>query len=369
VAVHRLAGRIRPLGIIGSDDGERTELKRPTIADIAKRAGVSKGAVSFALNGQSGVSASTRERVLAIAEEIGWSPNSVARTLSGASSNTIGMALRRPARILGVEPFFMELISGVELELSGHSYALTLQVVADQAAEVALYRRWGRERRVDGVLVCDLRVQDPRVPVLEELGLPTVVVGSRAGAGGLISLGSDDAGSVVEAIEYLVTLGHRQVARVGGLPELLHTVERSAAFDEACDRLDVVATTTLTDYSGEDGARATRRLLSSRPRPTAIVYDNDVMAVAGLAVAQEMGLRVPTDVSLVAWDDSVLCQLVHPALTAMSRDITAYGSHAARELLRVIAGETPLSTDDSVAHLVPRGSTAPPGESLSERGR
>lgn len=346
---------------IGSEnDGEGTEVKRPTIADIAKRAGVSKGAVSFALNGQSGVSAGTRERVLAIAEEIGWSPNSVARTLSGAASHTIGMALRRPARILGVEPFFMELISGVELELSAHSYALTLQVVADQEAEVALYRRWGRERRVDGVLVCDLRVDDPRVQVLEELELATVVIGSHTGAGRLVSLGSDDAGSVVEAIEYLATLGHRQIARVGGLAELLHTVQRSAAFDEACARLEVTATTIVTDYSGEDGARATRRLLSSAPRPTAIVYDNDVMAVAGLAVAHEMGFQVPADVSLVAWDDSVLCRLVHPALTAMSRDVTAYGAHAARELLNVIAGRPPTSTADAVAHLVPRGSTAPP---------
>ena len=336
-------------------------MKRPTIADIAKRAGVSKGAVSFALNGQAGVSASTRERVLAIAEEIGWSPNSVARTLSGASSNTIGMALRRPARVLGVEPFFMELISGVEAELSARSYALTLQVVADQAAEVALYRRWGAERRVDGVLVCDLRVDDPRIPVLEELDLPTVVIGSSTGAGSLISIASDDAAAVVEAIEYLVTLGHRHIARVAGLPELLHTAIRSTAFDEECRRLGISASRTIsTDYSGEDGARATRRLLSSRDRPTAIMYDNDVMAIAGLAVAHEMGFKVPDDVSLVAWDDSVLCQLVHPSLTAMSRDVPAYGSHAARELLAVIAGDLPGSTDDWVAHLVPRGSTAPP---------
>ena len=336
-------------------------MKRPTIADIAKRAGVSKGAVSFALNGQAGVSASTRERVLAIAEEIGWSPNSVARSLSGASSNTIGMALPRPARVLGVEPFFMELISGVETELSARSYALTLQVVADQAAEVGLYRRWGAERRVDGVLVCDLRVDDPRIPVLEDLGLPAVVIGSRTGAGRLISVGSADAAAVAEAIEYLVALGHRHIARVAGMPELLHTAIRSRAFDQECRRLDIVAPKTIsTDYSGEDGARATRRLLSSRDRPTAIIYDNDVMAIAGLAVAHEMGFAVPSDLSLVAWDDSVLCRLVHPSLTAMSRHIPAYGAQAARELLTVIGGERPGPTEDWVAHLVPRGSTAAP---------
>jgi DNA-binding LacI/PurR family transcriptional regulator len=343
---------------------EGIDVKRPTIADIAKRAGVSKGAVSFALNGQAGVSASTRERVLAIADEIGWSPNSVARMLSGASSDTIGMALRRPARVLGVEPYFMELISGVEAELSARSYALTLQVVADQAAEIALYRRWSREHRVDGVLVCDLRMDDPRVPVLEELGLPTVVIGSSSGAGRLASVGSDDAAAAVQAIDYLAGLGHRQIARVAGLAELLHTTIRSRAIDEECRRLNITAPTTITtDYSGEDGTRATRQLLSSPNRPTAIVYDNDVMAVAGLAVAHQMGFQVPADVSLVAWEDSVLCQLVHPSLTALSRDVPAYGSHAARELLNVIAGEPAGRTQAGVAHLVPRGSTAPPTRS------
>ena len=137
-------------------------MKRPTIADIARRAGVSKGAVSYALNGQPGVSEATRQRILAIAEEIGFNPNSAARALSGAAANAVGLALCRPARILGVEPFFMELISGVEAELSARSYALTLQVVADQDAEIAVYRRWWGERRVDGVL--DLRPARRRPP-------------------------------------------------------------------------------------------------------------------------------------------------------------------------------------------------------------
>jgi DNA-binding LacI/PurR family transcriptional regulator len=336
-------------------------VKRPTIADIAERAGVSKGAVSYALNGQPGVSESTRRRVLAIAAEIGWNPNGAARALNGAPSNTIGMALRRPARILGVEPFFMELISGVEAELSARSYALTLQVVADHTAEISLYRRWWGERRVDGVLVCDLRVDDPRIPALEQLDLAAVVIGADTGSGTLVSVGSDDSAAVIEAVEYLATLGHRHIARVGGLPELLHTAVRTDAFAEICARLGLrPAVTISTDYTGEDGARATRRLLSSRDRPTAILYDNDVMAIAGLSVAGEMGFSVPADVSLVAWDDSVLCQLVHPALTAMSRDIPAYGARAARQLLDVITGEPTSSVKDEPAHLIPRGTTAPP---------
>ncbi|WBB82030.1 LacI family DNA-binding transcriptional regulator [Micromonospora sp. WMMD882] len=336
-------------------------MKRPTIADVARRAGVSKGAVSYALNGQRGVSEATRQRIIAIAEEIGFRPSSAARALSGATARAVGLALCRPARILGLEPFFMELISGVEAELSARSYALTLQVVADQAAEIAVYRRWWAERRVDGVLVCDLRLDDGRVPALEELRLPAVVIGGPGHTGDLASVWSDESAALVEAVEYLVALGHRRIARVGGLPDLLHTRIRAEAFERVCRRLDLVdAVTASADYSGEEGARVTRRLLSSANRPTAVIYDNDVMAIAGLSVAQEMGLTVPGDLSIVAWDDSPLCQLVHPPLTALSRDIPAYGSHAARRLLAAIAGETVTAFQDETAHLTPRGSTAPP---------
>jgi DNA-binding LacI/PurR family transcriptional regulator len=334
-------------------------MKRPTIADIARQAGVSKGAVSYALNGQPGVSDATRRKVKAIAEELGWNPNGAARALSGAPTLNVGMVLRRPARTLGVEPFFMELISGVEAELSKQSYALTLQVVADASAEVALYKRWWAERRVDGVLVCDLRVDDPRIPVIEELDLATVVVGAQEVAGDLVSVWSDDAAAVTEALEYLATLGHRRIARVAGLPDLVHTAIRSAAFESACERLELTPGLTIsTDYSGEEGARATRRLLSSPQRPTAIVYDNDIMAIAGLAVAHEMEVAVPGDLSLIAWDDSVLCQLVHPPLTAMSRDIPGYGARAARTLLDLIAGRATATMQDETPHLIPRGTTA-----------
>jgi DNA-binding LacI/PurR family transcriptional regulator len=94
--------------------------------------------------------------------------------------------------------------------------------------------------------------------------------------------------------------------------------------------------------------------------PTAVIYDNDVMAVAGVSVAHEMGVDIPRELSVIAWDDSALCQLVHPQLTAMNRDISAYGAHAAERLLEVI-DRVPLRADREFAlRLVPRGSTAAP---------
>ena len=336
-------------------------MKRPTIADIAQRAGVSKGAVSYALNGQPGVSEATRQRIVAIAREIGFNPNSAARALSKASAKAVGLTLSRPARILSIEPFFMGLISGFEAELSARSYALTLQVVSTPDNEVEVYRRWWGERRVDGVFVTDMRNGDVRIPVLEELQLPAVVIGGPGDTGSVTQIWSDDAGAVTEAVRYLVALGHRRIARVGGLPDLLHTQTRTQAFTEVCASLGLESAVTVpSDYTGEEGGRATRRLLIDAGRPTAIIYDNDVMAVAGLAVAQEMGLGVPADLSIVAWDDSPLCSLVHPPLTALSRDIAEYGAHAARQLLAAIAGEKVRDVEAGSAHLTPRGSTAPP---------
>ncbi|MFI7691260.1 LacI family DNA-binding transcriptional regulator [Nonomuraea sp. NPDC049655] len=335
-------------------------MKRPTIADIAQRAGVSKVAVSYALNGQPGVSEATRARILAIATEIGWRPNSAARALNGAKARTIGLALRRPARTLGMEPFFMELISGIEDALSMHSYALMLQVARDHTEEIELYRRWWGEGRIDGAILVDLHADDPRIPVVQSLHMPAVTIGHPSVSGSLPAVWSDDGAAIRETVQYLAALGHRHVARVAGLPKLAHTAIRDHAFAAVCQAARVEEwTIEHTDYSGEQGARATRRLITSPRRPTAIVFDNDIMAVAGLSVAQELDMNVPGELSIVAWDDSPLSQVVRPALTALSRDIPAYGMNAARTLMAVIAGERTEHFEDVAPHLTPRASTGP----------
>jgi DNA-binding LacI/PurR family transcriptional regulator len=335
--------------------------KRVTIADVARKAGLSKGAVSYALNGQPGVSESTRQRVLQLALEMGWHPNSAAKALSGARAGAFGLVLARPARALGVEPFFMKLISGMESAMASTQTALLLQVVSDHEAEIATYRRWWAERRVDGVFLIDLTIDDSRVPVLEDLRLPAMVVGGPGHHGTLPAVWIDDASAMVMVVEYLAALRHRRIARVGGVPGMLHDEMRSSAFAAVAARLDLAWSTTIpTDNSPEAGAQATRRLLSAPDPPTAIIYDNDVMAVAGVSVAHEMGVEVPGDLSIMAWDDSVLCEITHPPLTAVSRDITAYGQQVAHHLLALLNAEVVTEIQQTPPRLVVRGSTARP---------
>ena len=331
--------------------------RRVTISDIAKLAGVSKGAVSLALNDRPGVSDETRKRILAIVKELGWSPNRAARSLSAAKAGACGLVLARPARMLALEPFFVELISGVESELSERSIALTIQLVHDVQQEIAVYRRWWAERRVDGVLMVDLRTNDPRIDELRRLGMPVVVVGGPVQDGALPSAWHDETPVVTEVVRYLAALGHTKIARVAGLGEFVHTATRTAAFLDVTGELGLSAEVVETDFEPESGARATRKLLSMPEPPTAIVYDSDLLAVTGLGVAQQMNFSVPGDVSIIAWDDSLMCGVVHPPLTAVTRDIPAYGAAATKLLLAAIEGRSPGDLKTPFGVLTPRGST------------
>ena len=183
------------------------------------------------------------------------------------------------------------------------------------------------------MVLTDLWTDDARIPVVEQLQMPAVLVGRPRPDSQLPAVWTDDAAAVVSAVDYLVALGHHRIARVAGLPALEHTRIRIAAFRHAMAGHGLGQPQVVeTDYTWEEGMRATRALLSRRDRPTAIMFDNDVMAAAALNVTQEMGLAVPDDLSILAGDDSQLCVLVRPALTALAWDIQAYGVHTARVL-------------------------------------
>ena len=339
-------------------------MRRPTIADIAQRAGVTKAAVSFALNGQPGVSAATRERILAIAHEVGFQPNSAARALTAGKAEAFGLVIDRPARMLGIEPFFMQLVSGIQAELSGRHVTLLFTMAEDQDAEIEVDRQWWAQRRVDGVFLVDLQVNDRRIAVLEELRMPAVVVGTPRGAGGLPAVWQDDRAAVETVVGYLAGLGHRRIARVGGPARYWHSKLRSEAFAAVAAAAGLDAVSVEADYTAEDGARAAHGLLGSAEPPTAILCDNDVMAAAGLGEAQRMGLTVPSDVSIVSWDDSVLCELTHPAVTALRRDIRGAGAAAARILGEMAAGSRPANFEEAPPVLETRDSSGPVGVPL-----
>ncbi|MFJ5848604.1 LacI family DNA-binding transcriptional regulator [Streptomyces sp. NPDC092903] len=309
-------------------------------------------------------SAVARDRIRRVAEQLGWHPSTAARALSGEGSATVGLVVARPAANLGVDSFFLQLISGIQEVLAERRLGLLFQVVEDVAAECAVYRRWWAERRVDGVLVVDPCTDDPRVGLLDGLGLPDVVIGALPGSDtgphpGLSQIRADDAGAMAAVVGRLHELGHRRIVHIAGLPSLAHTDRRIRSLRIEADRRGLTeAHSVTTDYSDTEGAAVTRRVLEVGTPPTAIVYDNGVMAAAGVAVTAGLGFRVRADVSVVSWEDSALCRLTAPWLTALSRDTVAFGRLAARELTALLDGGTAHTIRVPLPRLIERGSTA-----------
>jgi DNA-binding LacI/PurR family transcriptional regulator len=255
----------------------------------------------------------------------------------------------------------MQLISGIQADLAAHQVLLQFTMTEDVDAEIELYRQWWAQRRVDGVFVVDLQVEDRRIAAIEKLRMPAVVIGTPRGAGSLPAIWQDDRAAVDIVVGYLASHGHRRIARVGGRATYWHSVLLRDAFDAAAAAARLTAFSVEADYTAEHGAQATVGLLGSAEPPTAILYDSDVMAAAGLGVAQRLGVSVPDGVSIISWDDSALCELMHPALTALRRDIAGAGSSAARMLRELAAGGRPESVMEATPVLQARASSGQAG--------
>ncbi|HEX7187128.1 MAG TPA: LacI family DNA-binding transcriptional regulator [Actinomycetes bacterium] len=335
--------------------------RRTTISDVARSAGVSKGAVSFALNGRPGVAPDTRARILAVAADLGWTPSHPARALAASRALAVGLVIARPPETLGADPFFPAFIAGIEATISPLGQSLVLQVVPDQQRELEGYRRLAADGRVDGVFLTDLRIDDPRPALLAELGLPAVLIGPHCVDGGGPCVAVDDRPGIAAAVAHLVALGHRLIAHVGGPEEFVHGTSRRAAWADALrDHGLPEGPYALADFSALGGAEATRSLLDRHDPPTAIVYANDLMAIAGMALATARGLDVPADLSITGFDDTEVAAHLQPPLTSVRTDAYGWGRAAADRLMAVIDGRDAPNLTLTPPHLVIRASIAPP---------
>lgn len=334
---------------------------KPTIADVAREAGVSKGLVSFALNDRPGVSPETRERILSVAQTLGWRPSLRARSLSTSTAFALGLVIARDPDIIAGDPFFPALISGIEIALAPAGQALVLSMVADEASEIDAYRRLAENGRVDGVILTDLRRGDSRIALVESLGLKAVTLGHPDVISPFPAVSLDDAPGIRSAVAHLVELGHRRIAHVGGPRTMLHGGRRAESFQSALRDAGLDDSLVVeTDFTAADGGRATSILIEAFDRPTAIVYANDPMAIAGLGVAQRAGLQVPGDLSITGFDGSDVGRYIHPSLTTVTTAAQLWGTRAAELLLRVIAGDDVGDIELDPAQLVVRESSAAP---------
>lgn len=336
-------------------------MERVTIAHLAEQLGMSKASVSYALNGQPGVSDHTRERVLALAKELGWHPSFSARALSRSRTDAIGMVLRRDPSLLGTEPYYMRLLEGVEGALTEAGQSLLLRMVGTAPGrDAAVYERWAAERRVDGVIVLDRTIDDPRPAQLERLGMPYVLHGVLpAGEDGTERI-EDQHRDAALLVEHLDQLGHRRIAHITGPLHLAHELDRADAVRAESATRGITAQFAEADYTYDTAYARVVELLTAHPHPTALIFSNDVMAMAGHRALSD---REVDDIALLSWDDSMLCQFASPAISALERFPDRAGRRSAVMLLELLDGTEPGIAGPSVSELRVRATSrpAPPG--------
>ncbi|HEV6954342.1 MAG TPA: LacI family DNA-binding transcriptional regulator [Promicromonospora sp.] len=329
---------------------------RPTIDDVARAAGVTKATVSHAYSGKRPISATTKARIFAAAERLDWVPSSRARALAARRANAVGVVLSRDPAILASDAFFPAFISGVESVLAGHEIALVLQMVTGRTAEERAYRAMA-SGRADGVIVLDLHRVDWRVPYLRDLRLPAVLLGAYDAENSFSTVRTDDATPVRELVAHLRALGHTRIAHVSGPLDYVHSHARAAAYVESVGGDELLRE---GDFTAGSGRALTAELLGLPDRPTAVLYANDTMAIAGYSYARSRGLEVPADLAVAGFDDDHLSAHLSPALTSVSSDPFRRGKVAAERLLADLAGEPAESVTVDCTVLRLRASTAGP---------
>jgi DNA-binding LacI/PurR family transcriptional regulator len=211
-----------------------------------------------------------------------------------------------------------------------------------------------------------MRVDDLRPQLLDDLRLPTVVIGPAPGSGPWSAVNINDQLGIAAAVEHLVALGHRNIAHVSGPTELVHSVSRRTAWERAVSDAGLLPGPCITsDFSAQGGASATSQLLDLDEPPTAIVYANDLMAIAGMSTAISRGVEVPAQLSVTGFDDAPLSAYIQPALTTVRTDVVGWGRAAATQLLAAIDQEPGNDIGLRAPEFVIRASTAPPGQPAS----
>jgi DNA-binding LacI/PurR family transcriptional regulator len=312
--------------------------QRPTIKTVAARAGVGRTTVSRVINGSELVSEKARAAVLAAIAELQYVPNSVARGLVTSKTNSVALVIPESESRLGSEPYFSAVIRGVSAALAETRTQLQLVLVRDQGERDQLTESVA-ERRVDGVLLVSVHEHDPLPGLLEDLGLPTVLAGRRGPGESLAHVHSDNTGGAAAAVRHLLSRGRSKVATITGPLDMDVARSRLQGWREALTEAARPAGEELVaagDFTEEGGGIAMRSLLEQVPDLDAVFVASDVMAAGAMVELRRAGRRIPDDVAVVGFDDSIIARHSSPPLTSVRQPVEEIGSTIAHLLLEEI---------------------------------
>lgn len=333
---------------------------RPTSADVAARAGVSRTTVSFVLNATAGVNISqaTRDRVILAATELDYHPHASARQLAGGRSHMIGLVLRQSTEQVAGDASLVETLRG----LASAARSAGFRVMVEPLAPEGTYEALLRSQHADGLVVSGPRVDDPSLRQLLLDGFPIVLQGALPGVDAT-SVDVDNVAGARAAVDHLLALGHRRIACVTNAP-LVYTAaqERLQGYREALEAVGIEPDPVLVaeaSFDAPSGHAATASLLARTSFSAAFVA-SDVVALGAIGALREAGLRVPEEVSVVGFDDIPLVAYFDPPLTTVRVPAYELGQAAGRALLERIDAPAASSRTLLPTELIVRASTAPP---------
>jgi LacI family transcriptional regulator len=337
--------------------------KRPTSADVATEAGVSRTTVSFVLNERADVKipAETRQRVLSAAARLGYHPHGPARQLAAGRSHVIALVLRQTAEQIAADAVLVETLRGLAGAARMGGFRILVEPVAPNGPDSTL-DALVRAQHVDGLIISGPRTDDPSLVALVEEGFPIVIQGAFPGLP-VTSVDVDNVAGARRAVEHLVTLGHRRIACITNAP-LAYTAAQDrvdgyrqalmAAGVQPIDELIVEAA-----FDAPSGHTAMVELLARDPFD-AVFVASDVVALGAIGALREAGRRVPDDVSVVGFDDIPLAAFFDPPLTTVRLPAYELGQAAGRALLERITGQAIPTRTLLPTELIVRASTGPP---------
>lgn len=331
-----------------------------TIYDIAEKAGYSIATVSKVLNNKQ-VSETAKKTILKVVDELGYTPNSSARTLATKKSWMIGVVFAEDLGIGIAHPFFSRVIEGFKKHVELYNYDL-LFLSRHMGLEKETYKHL-LHRGVDGIVVIQSFGED--FIASHRTSIPAVYIDRPTEEPGTVY--SDNYHGSQLAVEYLIELGHQKIAHISGDPGNFAGIQRVKGFSKAMNENGLSIPTSYISNGGffsyAGGREAMIRLLSLQDRPTAVVVAGDEMAIGAIKVIKEAGLSVPEDISIIGFDDISTAEHIDPPLTTIRQDKELIGQQAAIILLGKINGE--MGANDDINKVIPvqlikRSSCAPP---------
>ncbi|MEV0630439.1 LacI family DNA-binding transcriptional regulator [Nonomuraea wenchangensis] len=313
-------------------------MRRPTLEAVAARAGVSRATASRVVNGQTTVAPHIRDAVLQAIDELGYVPNSAARSLVTQRTDSIALVISEPGtRVFSEDPLFSTVIRSASMELESANKQVVL-MLASNAKSHARVERYISGGHVDGVMLISMHGADPLPSALSRLRVPVVSYGRPAVPVDIPFVDNDNVGGAEAGVRHLVEIGRRRIATIAGPQDMIAGQDRLAGYRNVLrdsDRRSIVA---VGDFTRESGAIAMRQLLGDDPGLDAVFVANDLMAVGALQSLRQAGRRVPDDVAVVGFDDIEAAKYTEPPLTTLRHPVTDQATAMVKLLLGLFEG-------------------------------